>query len=305
MEYIKKDLGSYNLHIIKTNKFKTITTRINFRSPIVKEEITIRNVLCDIFTQSSKNYKTKRDLTIKSQDLYSVDITTSTNRIGNYNSMNFYMNVLNDKYTEEGNFEQALNFLTEIIFNPDITNKKFNKEKLDIVKESNKKMLLSLKEDVASYSVIRMYENLDDSPSSYRAVGYLEDLDNIDEKNIYEYYKKMLKKDIVDIFVIGDIDVDKTIKLIKKKIKLKTLKKNKLNYIVDERRTRSIKKVVKEKINTNQSKLVIGCRVNNLDEYERNYVLTICNIILGGSTDSKLFQEVREKNSLCYTINSV
>ena len=33
--------------------------------------------------------------------------------------------------------------------------------------------------------------------------------------------------------------------------------------------------------------------------------MTLANIILGGSPDSKLFQEVRERNSLCYTIHSI
>lgn len=49
MEYVKKDLGSYKLHLVKTNQFKTITVRVAFRSPVVKEEITLRNVLCDMF----------------------------------------------------------------------------------------------------------------------------------------------------------------------------------------------------------------------------------------------------------------
>ena len=39
--------------------------------------------------------------------------------------------------------------------------------------------------------------------------------------------------------------------------------------------------------------------------YEKNYPLTLYNIILGGGEDSKLFRNVREKNSLCYYINSV
>ena len=39
--------------------------------------------------------------------------------------------------------------------------------------------------------------------------------------------------------------------------------------------------------------------------YERNYPLTLYNIILGGGEDSKLFRTVREKYSLCYYINSV
>ena len=105
MEYLKKDLGSYNLHIIKTNKFKTVTVRVVFQRPIVKNEITIRNILCDMFLQSSKKYNCKRELTIKSQDLYAADISTANSRLGNYINTNFYLTILNDKYTEEGNFE--------------------------------------------------------------------------------------------------------------------------------------------------------------------------------------------------------
>jgi len=305
MEYLKKDLGSYNLHLIKTKKFKTITVRVNFRSPIIKDEITTRNVLCDMFIQSSKNFKSKRDLTIKTQDLYSIDISTSTNRFGNYTNMNFYLNSLNDKYTEEGNFNKAFDFFTEIIFDPDIKNNKFNKEKLEIVRESNRKMLLSLKEDASNYSVIRMYENLDNTPSSYRGVGYLEDLDKITPESLFKYYQKMLEKDLVDIFVIGDFDFQEMIELIKKKIKLKTLKKKRIPYIVKEQTVRKKKQVVKEKINTTQSKLSIACRTNKLSQHERNYALTLFTIIFGGGVDSKLFKEVREKNSLCYSISAV
>ena len=59
MLYTKKDLSSYQLHLINTNKFKTITIRVVFRCPIIKEDITKRNVLCDMFMQSSKNYNSK------------------------------------------------------------------------------------------------------------------------------------------------------------------------------------------------------------------------------------------------------
>ena len=38
MEYIKKDMGSYNLHIIKTNKFKTITVEIDFLRELKKKK---------------------------------------------------------------------------------------------------------------------------------------------------------------------------------------------------------------------------------------------------------------------------
>ena len=64
MEYINKDLGSYHLHMIKTDKFKTIKVKVAFRRPIVKSEITIRNILANILVQTTNKYKTRRALAI-------------------------------------------------------------------------------------------------------------------------------------------------------------------------------------------------------------------------------------------------
>ena len=64
------------------------------------------------------------------------------------------------------------------------------------------------------------------------------------------------------------------------------------------------KKIARETIPNNQSKLALACPSHGLTEYERTYPIALGNLILGGGTDSKLFQDVREKNSLCYTISS-
>ena len=71
-----KNYGSYNLHTIKTDKFKSIMVKVSFRRPIKKQEITMRNILCNMLTQSSNNYKTKRQMAIKAQDLYAASIST-------------------------------------------------------------------------------------------------------------------------------------------------------------------------------------------------------------------------------------
>lgn len=306
MKHIKKDLGSYQLHLIQTNKFKTIMVRVVFRSPIVKEEITMRNILCDMFMQSSREYKSKRELSIKAQDLYAADLTTSNSRLGNYITTNFNLIVLNDKYTEKGNFADSIRFLSEIIFHPDVTAKKFNREKLDIVKNTCRSALESLKEDASNYGLIRMFEVYDSKAvSSYRVVGYLEDLDQINESNLYQCYEKMIKTNLVDVFVIGDVEEEEVVSLFRENFPLKTLKKQRVPYLLEDHAFHNRKKVVKEAIDNSQSKLVIGCRVHGLSDYERNYPFTLYNVILGGGNDAKLFEEVREKNSLCYSIYSV
>ena len=305
MQVINKDLGSYNLHFIKTDIFKTITMKVIFHTPIIKEDITKRNILSDILLQSTKEYKTRRDLTIKSEDLYAADIYTSNQRVGNYIMTSFILQTLNDKYTEENNFEESIKFLHEIIFNPDVEEEKFKEDKLELVKSNAKLALNSIKEDATNYSLIRMSEAYDKtSPISYRMTGYLEDLDKITEENLYEYYERMLDNDYVDIFILGDINEKELLPIIKKYFKFKKVKKRKASYYLPNKKTRKRRLFAKETTKNSQSKLAIACPITKMTDYEKNYSLLLANIILGGTGDSKLFKEVREENSLCYTIRS-
>lgn len=305
MQVINKDLGSYNLHFIKTDIFKTITMKVIFHTPIIKEDITKRNILSDILLQSTKEYKTRRDLTIKSEDLYAADIYTSNQRVGNYIMTSFILQTLNDKYTEENNFEESIKFLHEIIFNPDVEEERFKEDKLELVKSNATLALNSIKEDAANYSLIRMSEAYDKtSPISYRMTGYLEDLDKITEENLYEYYERMLDNDYVDIFILGDINEKELLPIIKKYFKFKKVKKRKAAYYLPNKKPRKRRLFAKETTKNSQSKLAIACPITKMTDYEKNYSLLLANIILGGTGDSKLFKEVREENSLCYTIRS-
>ena len=305
MQYTKKDLGSFNLHMIKTDKFKTITLRIVFHSPIVKEEITKRIALSEILLQSSYNYPSRRDLTIKAEELYSADVYSNNQRVGNYINTSFTISVLNDKYTEEGNMEKTIEFMSDIILAPDINNKSFNNEKLDIIKNNIKVSIDSIKEDTYGYSLIRMGEAFDKtSPISYRMIGYSDDIDNIDVNNLYEFYERVINNDYIDIFVIGNIDTKNILQIIKKNFKFRTIKKKKSSYEIKPKKCRSRRLIAKETINNSQSKLAIACPISQLTTFEKQYVLPLANIIYGGGVDSKLFKQVREENSLCYSIHS-
>ena len=305
MKYTKKDLGSYNLHLINTNHLKTITIKVVFHTPIKKEEIMKRIILSDILLQSTKKYNSKRLLTIEAEELYAASIGISSQRMGNYIHTSFILEVLQDKYTEEGNLEKSIEFLKEIIFNPDITEKAFQKDKLDLSKYNSVVAIQSLKEDASNYSAIRLLEAYDkDSPISYRMTGYIEDLEKIDEKNLTDTYQAMIENDYVDIYVAGDFEEKEMVALIKHYFKLKKIKKQKENYFLAYKKIRHRKLIAKETIENSQSKLVIACPYKKLSDYERDYALVLANIIFGGGTDSTLFKNVREKHSLCYSIYS-
>ena len=305
MKILNKDLGSYKLHLINTDKFKTVTIKVLFHTPIKKEEITKRNLFTNLLFQSSNKYDSRRKLTIECENLYSCDIGINNQRFGNYIITSFNMQVLMDKYTEENNLEKSIEFLNEIIFNPDVENKKFKKEKVDYVKHELMVRLNSLKENPYRYSSIRLGEVYDSkSPISYRMIGYIEDLDNINESNLYDAYFEMINNDYVDICVVGDFDNKEMISLIKKYFKFKKIKKPKKPYVLKNRNPRLRRLFTKETIENSQSNLVIACPIYKLTKYERDYALVLGNLIFGGGADSKLFKDVREINSLCYSIYS-
>ncbi len=304
MNYVKKDLGAYNLHIIKTNLYKTVTVKIFFREKALKENITKRNFLSRIMMLGSNDYKTKVDLTKAEQDLYAVNISGTNRRIGNYLDTDISLKVLHDKYTEKGNFEKSLDLLNSLIFNPKVTNKAFDETDFNTVYEEYKADLNSLVENKMAYALIKGLEATNDkSVISYRSIGYLDDLEKITRENLYSYYEQVIKHNFVDIFVLGDVDEEYITNIIREKFKINTFKKAPIKTLVDETKT-SRTKIVKEKTSSEQDNLIITLSLNNLTDYERNYPLSLYNAILGGGSESLLFTEIREKNSLAYYVSS-
>lgn len=305
MEYKKIDMTSFNLHLIKTDRFKTVNIRVCLRDEIKKEEITLRNMLASFLTYSTDTYPTKRDIVLKAQDLYAVNVYTKSYRSGRFNMINFCMSLLNEKYTEKGMLEESIKFLTDIIFNPNFKNQESFDNAFKFLYDSIETSMKGIKENPTTYSVIRMLEEMDkDMPYSYREFGYLEDLDKLNRESLMEYYNKVLKNSLVDVYVIGNIDFNEIESLLKKHFKFSTFKRPKQSQLITHEKLPLRSKIIKEQEDSNQSKLSIGCKIGDLTEFERNYVLTIYNMILGGNSESKFFQIIREKHSLAYYVYS-
>lgn len=305
IEYKKIDMMSFNLHTIKTDHFKTITIRVCLRDKIKKEEITLRNVLASFLTYSTEKYPTKRELALKAQDLYAVNVYTKSYRSGKFNMINFCMSMLNEKYTEKGMLEESIKFLSEIVFHPNFKNDTCFNEAFRYLYDSVANSMKEIKENPTTYSVVRMLEEMDsDMPYGYREFGYMEDLNTLTKDKLIDYYNNVINNSLVDIYVIGNIDSNEIEKLFKNYFSFPTYKRPKELQLIEHDKLPSKIKTVNEKIEGNQSKLSIGCKIGSLTEFERNYVLTVYNMILGGNSESKFFQIIREQNSLAYYVYS-
>lgn len=305
MKYEKINLESYNLHFITTDKFKTTTVSVNFRERIKKEDITIRKFLFQMLCSTSLKYNTNRLFEIKLEDLYSISLGHSNVVFGNL--INSYIDIkfLNEEFSDENLLSDSLDLLFELIFNPNVIDGKFDSKSLNIIKDKMNLILNSEKENIQKYTLNRSLELMDkDDPVSFNLWGYKEDLDKITEENLYKYYKEMLKTNVIDIFIVGNVDKNKIIKIFKEKFKINTIKNSEIDsFITYDRCPKTL--VNEEEMNLKQSKISIILKVLNLNMFERRYVLPLYTSILGSGGNSRLFQNVREKHSLAYTITAV
>ena len=305
MKYERIDMGSYHIHFISTNKFKTTTISINFREKIKKEDITIRRFLFQILTNTTKKYNTERLFEIELENLYSLSLYHSNLKFGNY--INSYIDIkfLNDKYSDDKLLYNSIDLLYEILFNPNVINNSFESNIFNIIKNKLNLSIKSLKENTGKYASNKALQTMDKSdPISFNMWGDKKDLKNIDEKSLYNYYKHVLDTNIIDIFVVGNVNNDEVLEYIKNKFKFKERKDINIDpFITYNKVPKLITK--SEVMNIHQSKLVIVCKVLNLSLFERRYVLPIYTSILGAGSTSRLFTNVREKNSLAYSINAI
>ena len=113
----------------------------------------------------------------------------------------------------------------------------------------------------------------------------------------------MISKCKIDIFVSGNID--EVTEMIKNNENIQKLSDRELQYILNkiERKEKVEEKEIIEEMDVTQGKIVIGLDLH-LENENQMYDTVVYNAILGGSANSKMFQEVREKASLAYTAGS-
>lgn len=302
MKFETKDYNSYTINLCNIKKFKTIELYLDIKTPIKKEEITQRLILFSVLFHSSNSYDNPKDLCIKLEDLYSAIINQNTYRIGKHIITEFTLSCLEDKYTEEDNFNKSLSLLNDIIFNPKVENNSFDDKIVDLYKERLRLNIENIKENPRNYATIRGIEEHDPaSITSYRLKGYIEDLDQIDGKSLYNYYKKMIKTNLFDFYVVGNITMNKISSLIKKNFdKINIISKKNTNILLNDKIIKKVK-TTKEELDYEQSILKIYYKFDNISTKERFFAAKIASLILG-NTPSLLFTKVREKHSLCYSI---
>ena len=287
------------IHKIETNKFKTNLLAIFLSVPLNRQTVTKNALLAAVLRRGTNNMPTQENISKNLEEMYGAGFDCGIEKNGDNQTIKFYLESINDEFLpqKEELLKNSFDILFDIAFNPLIENGKFKEEYIQGEKENLKQIIEGKIDNKGSYAMERcieeMYKNKAYGLYKY---GYIEDLEKITSEELYNYYIEVIKTCKIDIFVSGMLPKN-VIENIKK------LQERKVKLNEEQKDIPTQEKIIEESMEVTQGKLVLGLDVtSNLENI--SYITMCYNTILGGGANSKMFQNVREKASLAYTVGS-
>ena len=321
----------------ENNKFKTNEIAVFVTIKQTQENATKNALIPAVLRRGSTNYRNQLEISKKLENMYGANFNCGVDKSGDYIILKFFIETINNEYSDskENLAQEAFNLITDIVFNPLVENDGFNINYVKQEKDNLAKIINSKKDDKANYAYQRCIEEMfKNNPYGIYKYGSLQDLEKINEKNLYEYYLNIIQNSPIFIYINGknanSINVDENINNnfkiafnnnsneynenddLQEKNKNTEIENNKNKDIEDNKNIEIVDNknaeivalqpinIVKEKLDVTQGKLIIGLNAPS----ENKYAVTMYNTILGGGANSKLFQNVREKESLAYYASS-
>ncbi len=294
-----------NIEIIQTHKFKN--NAISIVVPVdMDEQVTGYNVLAEVLKRGTGEFKTSSEISRYLQDMYGAIFDIGLKKIGDKLFIMFYVTFLDHRFTLNGEnlFAKAVHLLNEVMLNPLFIHEDFDDEIIAQEIMNHRLYIESVYDDKGHYSMERVLEiGLLDS---YKIPdhGTLEELDKITKDSLITLWKDLNQKHAF-CYVSGNLENEEEVKA--EISKLDILK----NPMKDESKSSRGKRIFNrdnkenyEKMKINQGKMSLLYNTN-ISIFDGDYfALVVFNSIFGGGAHSKLFNEVREKHSLAYSIYS-
>ncbi len=298
------------IHKIETNQFKTNLYAVFLATPLKRENVTKDALIAAVLRRGTKNIISQDKISKELEEMYGASFDCGIEKTGDNHIIKFYLEALNEEFLPEKEelTQKCINILLDIVTNPFVENNGFKQEYVDGEKENLKQIINGKIDNKARYSLDRCIEEIfKGEPYGLYKYGYVEDLEKITPQNLYEYYKELIKNCKIDIYYSGIFDNDNTEKIIEKRLQENNIESRNAEYVINnemtEKKQKSETKTVEESMDVTQGKLVLGLQIDDNNKNSR-FAASVYNAILGGGANSKLFQNVREKNSLAYTASS-
>lgn len=300
MEFVRKIINQgVILNYGITDRFKSRYLSVDFILPLTAENATGMSLLAGVMSRGCKAFPRMDMISRYLAKNYGASLSINAGKAGEMEIFTVSTNFLNDECAIDGEpiYSNMISFLEELIFSPLIAEKEFHSDIVDQEKKNLSDKMAALFNDKRQFSLERCKALMcADEPFGINEMGDEETLKTFDGKKLYAFYEKMISEALAVISSVGkQKDLNDT-------FVRRLCGRNEFDIQAACKTVDEIKEIV-EPMNLNQSKLNLGFRLGE-NARKNGAACRLFNVLYGGSANSKLFLNVRERLSLCYYCSS-
>ena len=292
--------NNVSLTFLPNEKFKRNRISISFIMPNDKEKATMYAVLPTLMERGYEDYPDMCMFSKKLNQMYGASFSATTSVVGQNRVLRFTIQGIKNEYCLNGEdlLAEMTDVLLGVIFRPCVEEGGFISDWLEVEKVKLREEIEGEINDKRGYCVkMAQRKFFKDSKNGVERLGYLEEVDNINPTDLYNCYREMLANSTVEIFVTAQQDNAITAKF----AQAFAGSENSGNAILPiEVMEKTEAEIYSEAMNIVQGKVCLFYTSERKLTEEERYHMLVASAIYGGTASSRLFKNVREKQSLCY-----
>ena len=298
-------LPGITLRVCRDTRFKQGCLSFQLVRQMKAEEAALNALLPSVLLRGTRNCPDLRSITEHLDELYGASVSPLVRRVGDYQTTGLYCGFMDDRFALPGDqvLRPMLAFLEELLLDSPLENGAF----LSSFVESEKKNLIATIEselnDKRAYSMSRLLRILcREDTFGIPRLGEKEQVETITPEGLYAHYRAILRSSPIDIFYVGSAESTQVAELLMPLITKLGARGTKL--LPQTAFHPCEKSDVVETMDVTQGKLCMGFVTPIINRQKEFAAMQLLNVIFGSGMTSKLFVNVREKMSLCYSIGS-
>lgn len=296
-----------NFRSIRDSRFKTVRMSIHFLLPLDKETAAANAILPFLLTRASRKYPDYTKLNEHLAELYGAELDADVQKLGDTQVLSVSASGIADRYAlnRESVSAELSRLLCSVLFDPPFQDGLFPEDGFEQEKRQMIEMLESEFNDKRAYALRRCEEIMcSDEPYGISRCGTKEDIQNLKRESLTEAWNNLIHHARAEIMVLGDCDPEPIF------CDFSAAFQNLGRTSIVQCPTLAVKTAdqssdITEKMDVAQSKLVMGFRTACAEPDKTVPAMKLMSALYGGTPNSKLFLNVREKMSLCYYCSSM
>ena len=304
MEPVRLEIApEVNLDYVRSDKFKTGTLSVQLITPINEKTASLGALLPSVLRRGTMSHPDMRSLSTALDLLYGSSIGCTVRKKGENQCIGFAASFIDDAFTPHGEklLEPVAELMGEMLLEPVTRNGSFLAEYVDSEKANLIDAIRSLRNDKRDWAEIRlMQEMCAGEPYSILRLGDEESAGRLSHHALYRHSGALLASSRVEVIYCGSAEQQRVEDAVLSALAALPRGAAAPLPAMEQLPPRETPRMVTEVMDVNQGKLSLGYRCTTEDVP----AMILANLIFGGTSNSKLFMNVREKLSLCYYASS-